>query len=68
MSIKRLALCRSQGRLFVLLRFVSMDVAGIIECEGSQAFAHASIMGVCWHFALRLLATNASSPSWCFRF
>lgn len=46
MSIKRLALCRSQGRLFVLLRFVSMDVAGIIECEGSQAFAHAMTNGV----------------------
>ena len=46
MSIKRLALCRSQGRLFVLLRFVSMDVAGIIECEGSQAFAHATTNGV----------------------
>lgn len=41
MSIKRLALCRSQGRLFVLLRFAGKDVAEIIECEGSQAFAHA---------------------------
>ena len=42
MSIKRLALCRSQGRLFVLLRFAGKDVAGIIEREGSQAFAHAT--------------------------
>lgn len=31
MSIKRLALCRSQGRLFVLLRFVGQDIAGLIE-------------------------------------
>ena len=45
MSIKRLALCRSQGRLFVLLRFVGEDVAGIIECEGSRAFAHATTNG-----------------------
>ena len=45
MSIKRLALCRSQGRLFVLLRFAGKDVAGIIECEGSQAFAHATTNG-----------------------
>ena len=45
MSIKRLALCRSQGRLFVLLRFVGEDVAGIIECEGSWAFAHATTNG-----------------------
>lgn len=45
MSIKRLALCRSQGRLFVLLRFVGEDVAGIIECEGSRAFAHAMTNG-----------------------
>lgn len=42
MSIKRLALCRSQGRLFVLLRFAGKDVAEIIECEGSRAFAHAT--------------------------
>ena len=42
MSIKRLALCRSQGRLFVLLRFAGQDIAGIIEREGSQAFAHAT--------------------------
>ena len=45
MSIKRLALCRSQGRLFVLLRFAGMDVAETIEREGSQAFAHATING-----------------------
>lgn len=45
MSIKCLALCRSQGRLFVLLRFVGEDVAGIIECEGSRAFAHATTNG-----------------------
>ncbi len=45
MSIKRLALCRSQGRLFVLLRFVGEDVAGIIECEGSRSFAHATTNG-----------------------
>lgn len=45
MSIKRLALCRSQGRLFVLLHFVGEDVAGIIECEGSRAFAHATTNG-----------------------
>ncbi len=45
MSIKRLALCRSQGRLFVLLRFAGKDVAGIIECEGSRAFAHATTNG-----------------------
>lgn len=45
MSIKRLALCRSQGRLFVLLRFVGKDVAGIIEREGSQAFARATTNG-----------------------
>ena len=45
MSIKRLALCRSQGRLFVLLRFAGKDVAGIIECEGSPAFAHATTNG-----------------------
>ena len=42
MSIKRLALCRSQGRLFVLLRFAGQDVAALIEREGSQAFAHAT--------------------------
>lgn len=42
MSIKRLALCRSQGRLFVLLRFVGQDIAGLIEQEGPQAFAHAT--------------------------
>ena len=36
MSIKRLALCRSQGRLFVLLRFVGQDIAGLIEQEGPQ--------------------------------
>ena len=47
MSIKRLALCRSQGRLFVLLRFAGKDVAGIIKCEGSQAFAHATTSGSC---------------------
>lgn len=45
MSIKRLALCRSQGRLFVLLRFAGQDVAEIIECEGSQTFAHAMTNG-----------------------
>ena len=47
MSIKRLTLCRSQGRLFVLLRFVGQDIAGLIEQEGSQAFAHATTNGVC---------------------
>ena len=47
MSIKRLALCRSQGRLFVLLRFAGQDVAGIIEQEGSQAFARATTNGAC---------------------
>jgi len=31
MSIKRLALCRSRGRLFVLLRFAGQDVAALIE-------------------------------------
>jgi|GEM_PF-5009975 hypothetical protein len=31
MSVKRLALCRSQGRLFVLLHFVGEDVAALIE-------------------------------------
>lgn len=45
MSIKRLALCRSQGRLFVLLRFAGQDVAALIEREGSQAFAHATTSG-----------------------
>lgn len=47
MSIKRLALCRSQGRLFVLLRFVGQDIAGLIEREGSQTFAHATTNGAC---------------------
>ncbi|MBS4780058.1 MAG: glycosyltransferase family 2 protein [Collinsella sp.] len=47
MSIKRLALCRSQGRLFVLLRFVGQDIAGLIEQEGSKAFAHATTNSVC---------------------
>ena len=47
MSIKRLALCRSQGRLFVLLRFVGQDIAGLIEQEGSQTFAHATTDGAC---------------------
>ena len=42
MSIKRLALCRSQGRLFVLLRFAGQDIAGLIEREGFQDFAHAT--------------------------
>lgn len=45
MSIKRLALCRSQGRLFVLLRFAGKDVAEIIVCEGSQAFVNATTNG-----------------------
>lgn len=45
MSIKRLALCRSQGRLFVLLRFAGKDVAGIVEREDSPAFAHATSNG-----------------------
>lgn len=45
MSIKRLALCRSQGCLFVLLRFAGQDVAALIEREGSQAFAHATTSG-----------------------
>lgn len=47
MSIKRLALCRSQGRLFVLLRFAGQDVAALIEREGSQTFAHATTSGSC---------------------
>lgn len=47
MSIKRLALCRSQGRLFVLLRFAGEDVAALIEQEGPQAFAHATTNGAC---------------------
>lgn len=47
MSIKRLSLCRSQGRLFVLLRFAGQDVAALIEREGSQAFAHATTSGSC---------------------
>lgn len=47
MSIKRLALCRSQGRLFVLLRFAGEDVAALIEQEGPQAFAHAMTNGAC---------------------
>ena len=47
MSIKRLALCRSQGRLFVLLRFAGQDVAALTEREGSQAFAHATTSGSC---------------------
>ena len=47
MSIKRLALCRSQGRLFVLLRFAGQDIAEIIEQEGSQAFVRATTNGVC---------------------
>lgn len=47
MSIKRLALCRSQGRLFVLLRFAGKDVVEIIEREGSHAFAHATTSGSC---------------------
>ena len=47
MSIKRLALCRSQGRLFVLLRFAGQDVAALIEREGSQAFAYATTSGSC---------------------
>lgn len=46
MSIKRLALCRSQGRLFVLLRFAGRDVAALIEQEGPQAFARATTNGV----------------------
>ena len=47
MSIKRLTLCRGQGRLFVLLRFVGQDIAGLIEQEGSQTFAHATTNGAC---------------------
>ena len=47
MSIKRLALCRSQGRLFVLLRFGGQDVAALIEREASQAFAYATTSGSC---------------------
>ena len=47
MSIKRLALCRSQGRLFVLLRFGGQDVAALIERESSQAFAYATTSGSC---------------------
>ena len=47
MSIKRLALCRSQGRLFVLLRFAGQDIAGLIEQEGSQAFARATTNRAC---------------------
>ena len=47
MSIKRLALCRSQGRLFVLLRFVGRDVAEFIDREGSRSFAEANTNNVC---------------------
>lgn len=47
MSIKRLALCRSQGRLFVLLRFAGEDVAALIEQEGPQVFARATTNGAC---------------------
>ena len=47
MSIKRLALCRSQGRLFVLLRFAGQDVVALIEREGSRSFAHATTSGSC---------------------
>ncbi|MFR8769175.1 MAG: glycosyltransferase family 2 protein [Collinsella sp.] len=47
MSIKRLALCRSQGRLFILLRFAGEDVSALIEQEGPQAFAHAMTNGAC---------------------
>lgn len=47
MSIKRLALCRSQGRLFVLLRFAGQDVAALIEQGGSQSFARATTSGSC---------------------
>ena len=47
MSIKRLALCRSQGRLYVLLRFAGQDVTALIEREGSQAFTHATTSGSC---------------------
>lgn len=47
MSIKRLALCRSQGRLYVLLRFAGQDVTALIEREGFQAFAHAATSGSC---------------------
>ena len=47
MSIKRLALCRSQGRLFVLLRFAGQDVVALIEQEGSQSFARATTSGSC---------------------
>lgn len=47
MSIKRLALCRSQGRLFVLLRFAGQDIAGLIEQDGSQSFAHATTNDAC---------------------
>ena len=42
-----MALCRSQGRLFVLLRFAGQDVAALIEREASQAFAHATTSGSC---------------------
>ena len=45
MSIKRLALCRSQGRLFVLLRFAGRDVVALIEQEFSQTFARATTNG-----------------------
>ncbi len=47
MSIKRLALCRSQGRLFVLLRFAGEDVAALIEQEAPQVFARATTNGAC---------------------
>ena len=47
MNIKRLALCRSQGRLFVLLRFAGQDVAALIEQGGSQSFARATTSGSC---------------------
>lgn len=47
MSIKRLALCRSQGRLYVLLRFAGQDVTALIEREGFQAFAPTTTSGSC---------------------
>lgn len=47
MNIKRLALCRSQGRLFVLLWFVGQDVTELIDREDPQSFARAKTNAVC---------------------
>ena len=80
MSIKRLALCRSQGRLFVLLRFVGQDIARLIEQEAPRflltrrPMGHAcrpwhcrSITAACLRFVPPLPIMSASLSSWCFR-